>query len=356
MKMALALAQKGKGFTNPNPVVGAVIVKNGRIVGRGYHKKCGMPHAEVNALKDAGPLAKGATIYVTLEPCDHFGRTPPCTEAVIRSGIKKVVLAMKDPNPVNNGKGVKRLNFHGIDTVVGVMEEEARGLNRPYIKYITSGRPYITLKLAESLDGKIATRTGESKWITGEDSRRYGRLLRCRVDAVMVGANTVLRDDPLLLCDRPVRRQPARVIVDSRLKISPHSKVFTKMGSSPVIIAAGSGAPAHKAKVFESMGVKVLRIKLKDGVVDLDGLMKALATLNIMDVLVEGGGELAASLIRYKLVDRFLFFIAPRIIGGRDAVPSVGGVGAGRLSEAVELKNVTLNRFKKDILVMAEAG
>ncbi|MFA6141702.1 MAG: bifunctional diaminohydroxyphosphoribosylaminopyrimidine deaminase/5-amino-6-(5-phosphoribosylamino)uracil reductase RibD [Candidatus Omnitrophota bacterium] len=332
MGLALGLAKNAEGRTSPNPMVGAVIVKNGRIVGKGYHKKCGSAHAEVNAIKDAGRHARGATMYVTLEPCDHFGHTPPCTDAIIRSGLRRVVAAMKDPNPVNNGRGMKRLKQSGVETRVNILKSKAQSLNKPYIKFITKNMPYVTLKIAESLDGKIAARTGDSKWITSEDARRYVHRLRAKSDAVMVGASTVITDDPKLLAKGSVR-QPLRIVVCGRRKIPVNARIFLGTKKPQVILA-----------------------RSRTGRVDLKRLLKELARLQIANILVEGGGELAASLIEDKLVDRFLFFIAPKIIGGRDAVTSVEGVGAGRIADAVTLKNIKIRRFKNDILLELEAA
>lgn len=332
MRLAIDLAKKGEGLTNPNPAVGAVIVKNGRIVGRGYHKRCGLPHAEACALDDAGGRARNADLYVTLEPCIHFGRTPPCADAIIRSGIKRVVIAMKDPNPVNRGKGIKRLRRSGIKTAVGIMEKEAMAFNRPFIKFMRTGMPYVTVKMAESLDGKIATGAGDSKWITGDDSRRYVHDLRARVDAVMVGANTANTDDPTLLSRTSKCKQPIRVVVGGKFGKTKNAKIFSTAARSPVLIAATKHG----------------------GRVDLKDLFKKLGLMGAIHVLVEGGGELVASLIKNRLVDELLFFIAPKIIGGRDALTPVEGEGIKRMNEAVRLGNLSVKRFKEDILIRTE--
>ena len=356
MRLAIKLAKRAEGLTNPNPLVGAVIVKNNRIIGKGYHKKCGLPHAEVNALEKAGRHAKGAILYVTLEPCDHFGRTAPCTDAVIRSGVKTVMIAMKDPNPVNNGRGINKLNKHGIKTTTGILRKEAITLNRPYIKFITKKMPYITLKLAESLDGKIATRTGDSKWITQEDSRRYGHELRGKVDVVMVGVNTVIKDDPLLTSKIRNAKQPIRIILDDRLRTPLGAKIFTGLDKSPVIIATTRVASKNKVKLYTAEGAEVVMVKSKKGKVDLTELFKMLGKMNVMHILVEGGGQLAASIVEERLADHFLFFIAPKIIGGRNAITSVEGIGAKRVRDALILKNIRIKKFKKDILIEAEAN
>ena len=347
MRMALHLARKTKGLTNPNPAVGAVIVKAGKIAGKGYHKRCGLPHAEINALNDAGNKTKGAVLYVTLEPCDHFGRTPPCTEAIIGSGIKRVVIGMKDPNPLNNGRGVKKLKRAGIKTSVGVLESDAAELNKPFIKFITTGLPYVTVKMAESLDGKIATRSGDSKWITGDDSREYVHQLRGRVDAVMVGVNTVIKDNPTLLSGIPGAKEPARVIVDTYLKVPRRSKIFTTSDRAPVYIATAKKSLS---------GLDIITIRSDHGKVDLKDLLKKLGGMGIIHVLVEGGGELVASLVEKRLADEFLFFIAPKIIGGRNALTPVEGSGIKSMDQALILNKMKVRKFKRDILIEAEVG
>ncbi len=356
MRMALRLAARARGLTNPNPAVGAVIVKAGRVVGTGFHRRCGLPHAEVNAIRRAGPAAKGATLYVTLEPCNHFGRTPPCTEAIIQSGIRKVVVAMKDPNPITSGRGIRKLKQRGIRVVMAVLEAEARELNKPFTKYIRSGMPYVTLKIAESLDGKIATRTGDSKWITSPDARAYVHSLRRTVDAVMVGVNTVIKDDPLLLARTPGVKQPARVIVDSTLKTPLNAGIIESVRVSPVIIATTRKVSSRRAAAYVKMGATVIFTASKKGRVDLRDLMKKLGQMEIIDILVEGGGEISATLIDERLADRMLFFIAPKIIGGRNAVPSVGGDGIRRMKDAVTLNIMNVKRFSKDILLEAEVN
>ncbi|MCM8790881.1 MAG: bifunctional diaminohydroxyphosphoribosylaminopyrimidine deaminase/5-amino-6-(5-phosphoribosylamino)uracil reductase RibD [Candidatus Omnitrophica bacterium] len=354
MRVAINLAKKGIGHTSPNPAVGAVIVKNGRIVGKGYHKKCGLPHAEVNALKEAGFLAKGATMYVTLEPCNHFGRTPPCTQAIIMSGIRKVVIAMKDPNPITNGRGIKKLKAAGINTSVGILANEAKAINRPFIKAMTRKMPFVTVKVAQSLDGKIATRSGDSRWITDEDSRRYVHRLRRSVDAILVGVNTVLKDDPILLCKLSCAKQPARVIVDSALKTPLNARIFSTIDISPVIIATTSKASFVKKRKYEKRGVEVIFFEGKSGRVDLKKLLRRLAAMGMINILVEGGGEIVASLVEENLADRFLFFIAPKIIGGASAITSVEGRGVESIKEAKEFGSIKIKRFKKDVLLEVE--
>ncbi|MFA5256134.1 MAG: bifunctional diaminohydroxyphosphoribosylaminopyrimidine deaminase/5-amino-6-(5-phosphoribosylamino)uracil reductase RibD [Candidatus Omnitrophota bacterium] len=333
MRLAIKLARKAEGRTSPNPVVGAVIAKDNKITGKGYHKRAGLPHAEINALRAAGSRAKGATLYVTLEPCDHFGRTPPCTAAIIKSGIKRVFVAMRDPNPVNNGRGIGKLRRHGIETRVGLLAGEAADMNRPYIKFITKRIPFVTVKVAQSLDGKIATRTGDSKWISSDDSRRYVHELRSRADAVMVGANTVTRDDPMLLSGLRCK-QPVRVIVGGRSALPSNAKIFSDTHKAPVILVRPSGR-------FEKK-------------VNLKRLLAALAKRGITNILVEGGGELIAGLVEENLVDRFLVFIAPKIVGGRLAKTAVEGSGIEKIKDALGLKNMSVRRFKEDILIEAQ--
>ena len=340
-------------MTSPNPLVGAVIVKNGKVVGKGYHHQAGLPHAEINALRQAGGASKGGTLYVTLEPCDHFGRTPPCTDAIIRSGIRRVVIGMRDPNPINNGRGVRKLRRSGIRLEVGVLEKETQALNRPYIKFITEGMPYVTIKVAESLDGKIATRTGDSKWITSDDARSYVHRLRGIADAVMVGSNTIRRDNPLLT-NRIGKKQPVRVVVDSTLKVSPAAKIFSTAHISPVIVATHK-APIAARRVLEKKGVEVLTVGSKDGKTDLREVLKIFAQRGMTQILVEGGGELVASLVQDRLADRFLFFISPKIIGGRAAKTSVEGSGIDRIKDAMIIKNIKIKRFSNDILLEGDA-
>lgn len=358
MGMALELAEKARGRTSPNPMVGAIIVKNNRIVALGYHKRAGLEHAEAAALKKAGRAAKGATLYVNLEPCDHYGRTPPCTEAIIKSGIKKVVAAMADPNPVNKGRGFKRLKKAGIRVVSGILKKEAARLNEFFIKYITTGRPFVIVKVAQSVDGKIATRTGESKWISSEESRQLVHKLRSQVDAIMVGANTVIKDDPLLTARvrgsgaRVAGKQPVKIVVDPELRVPPKSKIFSKKSPAKVLIAAGKKTPKDKIKNFFPPNCEILILDEKNRRVDLNRLMGELGKKEITSVMAEGGGELIGGLVEARLVDRFLFFVAPKIIGGRHAVTSVEGQGAASVDKALKLKKVEYKTIGKDLLII----
>ncbi len=354
MAIAIGLAKKAEGMTNPNPMVGAVVVKNGRVVGRGYHKKCGLPHAEVNAIRSAGAQSKGATLYVTLEPCDHYGRTPPCTNAIVKSGIKRVVMGMKDPNPITNGRGIKKLNKYGIKTTIDVLGSESAAINRPFIKFVIKKLPFVRQKMAESIDGNLATKSGDSKWISSEESRKYVQVLRSKVDAVMVGVNTVLKDDPSLLSRIPGAKQPLRVIVDSKLRVPYSANIFKTSGRHSVILVTTKEASFKKAERLAKRGISVLFCKRKNGRVDLRDLLKKMSWLKVIDIMVEGGGELAAGLIENKLVDEFIFFISPQIIGGRDARTSVEGSGVNKVKDAMRLKNVSVRMCADDILVIAE--
>ena len=350
MRKALSLALKAKGQTFPNPLVGALVVKDGKIVGKGYHKKAGLPHAEVEAINDAGYKAKGAILYVTLEPCAHYGRTPPCVDKIVEAGIQKAVVAMVDPNPLNNGKGIKLLQEHGIKVEVGFCEDEARKINQPFIKYITKKIPYITVKTGQSLDGKIATKNGDSKWITSDKARVVAHNLRRFYDGIMVGINTVIRDDPFLVSGYP-KKPITRIIADSRLSMSARANLFQK--PDPVIIATLTQALGQETENRNLLATKakILEIRENNGQVNLYDLFKKLARLGITNILVEGGGTLIGSLFDYNLVDKVLFFIAPKIIGGKDSIGSVMGKGALRVDKAVKLKEVKLSRIGEDFLV-----
>jgi diaminohydroxyphosphoribosylaminopyrimidine deaminase/5-amino-6-(5-phosphoribosylamino)uracil reductase len=351
MQRALSLALKARGRTFPNPLVGALVVKNGRIVGKGCHKKAGLPHAEVEALADAGEKAKGAVLYVTLEPCTHYGRTAPCVDKILESGVKKVVVGMVDPNPLNNGRGIKLLEEHGVKVESGLLEAESRKINQPFIKYITRKMPFVTVKVGQSLDGKIAARGGDSKWITSDKSREFARHLRGEYDGIMVGVNTVIRDNPLLLPAGP-KKELTRIIVDSRMTTPVDSRVFQDP-QKPVIIATLKEAAGQETenRNLLSQKARILEIKENRGEVNLYDLLKKLARLEITNILVEGGGALIGSLFDSNLVDRVLFFIAPKIIGGKEAISSVMGRGVSRADKAVKLRDVTMKRIDDDFLV-----
>jgi diaminohydroxyphosphoribosylaminopyrimidine deaminase/5-amino-6-(5-phosphoribosylamino)uracil reductase len=365
MERALVLAAKGKGRTSPNPMVGAVIVKGKRIIAEGYHKKAGTAHAEILALKKAGTRAKGSTLFLNLEPCCHTDKkTPPCTKAIIQSGIKTVVASMTDPNPKVSGRGFKELKRAGLAIEIGLMGTEARKLNESFIKFIRTKKPFVILKVAQSLDGKIATSKGESQWITGEQSRKYVHTLRNEVDAVLVGIGTVLKDNPSLDCRIRNGRNPYRVIVDSSLQISPQAKAL-QYRDNKTIIATTQKASARKVNMLRRHA-QILFIddkagkahppgkkpspKLSTGI-NLKGLMRELGRLGITSVMIEGGSALAASALSDRIVDKIMFFIAPKIIGGTDSIPSVGGKSPTLLRNAVRIKDFQVISVGNDLLV-----
>ena len=353
MEMALKLSLKAKGKTSPNPLVGAIVVKAGKIIGRGFHAQAGLAHAEIIALDEAAKLAKGATLYVTLEPCAHTGRTPPCINRIIGSGIKEVVVGMIDPNPLNNGKGIMLLKQSNIKVRVGVLAERLKKINESFIKYVTSRIPFITVKVAESLDGRIATRTGDSKWITSDKSRAFAHRMRKDYDAIMVGVNTVLRDNPSLNAWFS-QKKLIKIIVDSNLSIAENSNIFA--GDSQVIIITLPSRPGQETENRKSLATKarILEVKEKAGQINLRDALKKLARLQISNIIVEGGGTLIGSLFDERLVDRILFFISPKIIGGKDAVSSVMGNGVKRIDQAIKLRDLKIRRFGEELLIAAK--
>jgi len=353
MRRAIELAQKGWGRTNPNPLVGAVIVKDDRVIAEGFHEAIGCAHAEVAAFSNAIEDVSGGTLYVNLEPCSHYGRTPPCAKAIIESNIAKVVIAMIDPNPKVSGKGIEMLRDAGVGVEVGVAEEEAKKLNEIFINYVVKKKPFVILKTAMTLDGKIASTNGDSKWVTSEASRNHVHLLRDRVAAIMVGINTVIKDDPMLttrLVDR-VGTDPTRIIVDSKGSIPLDSRVLSKDSKAEVILATTNNIAKDKEKQLIEKGVKIIKAEGKDGRVDLKRLSQKLYALEIDSVLLEGGGTLNAAALDAGIVDKAMFLIAPKILGGKDAVTPVEGKGIQLMSEASTLKDVSLSKFGEDILV-----
>ncbi|RKY42651.1 MAG: bifunctional diaminohydroxyphosphoribosylaminopyrimidine deaminase/5-amino-6-(5-phosphoribosylamino)uracil reductase RibD [Candidatus Makaraimicrobium thalassicum] len=350
MVLALKLAARAKDRTYPNPMVGAVIVKNGKIVGTGYHRRAGESHAEIRAIAAAAGACSGGTLFVTLEPCDHYGRTPPCTRAIIASGIKNVNIAMKDPNPVNSGRGIRRLRNAGIPVNVGLCAGEAKRLNRKYIKFISTGLPYVTVKLAQSVDGKIAARDGTSKWISSDTSRNYVRKIRSDFDAIAVGVNTVLKDDPFLFGTKRRGSDVPRIIVDTRLRTPLDSNIVRTADRAPVIIGATELAPRSRVERFRRVrGVEIVVTRSKRSKVSLKVFLARLARKGIVNVLFEGGGELIGSLMDESLVDEVMFFIAPKIIGG--SYSSVKGKGAGNIAGVLGLRDVEVRRSGDDIFV-----
>jgi diaminohydroxyphosphoribosylaminopyrimidine deaminase/5-amino-6-(5-phosphoribosylamino)uracil reductase len=344
------LAAIGK---SPNPLVGAVIVKNEKIIGEGYHEIYGGPHAEINAFKHADEDVKGATLYVTLEPCSHYGKTPPCAEAIVEKGIKKVVIALGDPNPEVSGRGIKLLREHGIEVVTGVLQEESKKLNEIFLKYITTMLPFCILKTAMTLDGKIATRSGDSKWITNEASRNYVHKLRHRVSGIMVGANTILQDNPFLntRLKEGNGSDPIRIIVDTGAKIPLESNVLNLESKAHTIIATTNLAKKEKLRELESKGAEIIILPQTDHGVDLKCLMKELGKRKIDSVLLEGGSELNYSALEADIIDKVIAFIAPKIIGGREAKTSVGGLGRNVMEDAIELSHIKTQSFGEDIMI-----
>ena len=315
MRIAIRLARKGMGKTSPNPMVGAVIVANGKIIGQGYHKKCGDHHAEINAINSAKKNIKGSTFYITLEPCSHYGRTPPCVDTLIQLSPERVVVGSLDPNPEVNGKGVKILRSKGIKVDVGICESECMQLNEHYFKFIKTGMPYITVKYAQTLDGRIATKSGDSQWISSEASRRYVHRLRSINQGIMVGVGTVAADNPQLTVRHVKGKNPIRIIVDSKLRIPIKSSVLTDTNAHLTIIATTSAAPATKMAAVKKLGVEVWVVKKeRDGRVSLRDLLKKLGKREIMSVLVEGGSEIITSLLKVGLVDKMIIPIAPMIV------------------------------------------
>ncbi len=342
MHRAISLAKKGEGWVSPNPMVGAVIVKNRHIIGEGYHRKCGELHAERNALASCTESPAGATLYVTLEPCCHYGRTPPCTDAILRAGIAKVVVGSGDPNPKVAGKGTAQLRASGVTVEEGFLKEECDRLNPVYFHYITTGTPYLVLKYAMTLDGKIATPSGASKWITGEAARADARRLRHQYRGNMVGIGTVLKDDPLLTCRFENGRDPTRILCDSHLRIPLKSQICKTAKQVPTLVATTVSESGKKAKL-EKLGVKVLTVPERNGMVDLQGLMRQLGALEIDSILLEGGGRLNESALQAGLVQEVYAYVAPKIFGGVTAKTPVEGLGVrsperGFLFSAPEVK------------------
>ncbi len=345
MKRALALAKRALGRTSPNPMVGAVLVRGGRIIAEDYHRRAGEPHAEALVLERAGKAAMGATLYVSLEPCCHTEkRTPPCTKAIVGAGLKRVVVAMEDPNPKVAGRGIKKLKSAGIDVSVGVLEEEARTLNEAYVKYITTGKPFVVLKTAMTLDGKIATPAGQSKWITGEKARRLVHRVRGSVDAVLTAVGTVRADDPELTARIRGGKNPVRVVIDPMLRSPLDSRVFN--------------CPPETVVVTKAMNTKIINLKKLDvkvilfkGKLELPWLMKKLGRMGITSVLIEGGSSLSAHALMGGVVDKVMYFIAPKIIGGRKSYPAVGGNTFKPLEKALMVKDMKVRRVGQDILI-----
>ncbi|NOZ26415.1 MAG: bifunctional diaminohydroxyphosphoribosylaminopyrimidine deaminase/5-amino-6-(5-phosphoribosylamino)uracil reductase RibD [Nitrospirae bacterium] len=346
MRRTLRLAKRAAGRTSPNPMVGAVIVKTGRIIAEDFHRAPGTPHAEALVLAEAGPRARGAVLYVNLEPCCHTNkRTPPCTKAIIASGVKKVVIATEDLNPQVSGRGVTELRNAGIEVVTGVLEADARRLNEAYFKFITRGIPFVTLKVAMTLDGKIAMPSGESKWITGERARMLVHRMRSSVDAVVTAIGTVLADDPELTARVRGGRNPMRVVIDPRLEIPSEARILN--AASETVIVTG----VRRAKRLDELSGKGVKLLLYDKTLNLQWLMERLGRMDVTSVMIEGGSSLAYHALEDGVVDKVAFFIAPKIIGGRDSYPAVGGRACASLAEAYRLRDIRVRRAGGDILV-----
>jgi diaminohydroxyphosphoribosylaminopyrimidine deaminase/5-amino-6-(5-phosphoribosylamino)uracil reductase len=360
IQQTLQLAAQGAALVSPNPLVGSIVVKDGEIIGRGYHRYADLKHAEVWALEEAGPQGRGATVYVNLEPCAHKGtgkRTPPCVQAIIDAGASRVVASMVDPNPKVNGRGFDMLREAGIEVSVGLMEREAQRLNEKYTKFVTTGRPFVHLKTACSLDGRIATRAGDAKWITGEEARAASQSLRHDYDAILVGIGTVLADDPLL-SDRTqqLRHRPlVRAVLDAELRTPLASQLIKTARELPLIIFAAEAKKkrstddlAAKQRALEESGASVVRVSTNQGRLDLACVLGELGRRDLTSLIVEGGAEAAASFIEQRLVDKITFFMAPKIIGGREAVPAIGGRGCERLADALTLRDVEVIKRGED--------
>lgn len=354
MRMALTQARKGLGRSSPNPAVGAVVVKDGQVVGKGYHAKAGTPHAEVHALAAAKEQARGATIYVTLEPCHHIGRTPPCTRAIMQAGIRRVVYGASDPNPQVLGGGGDYLASQGLEVKAGVLKEVCRDEHRFFFTHVTTGRPHVILKTAATLDGKTASRTGHSRWVTGEKSRAHVHRLRGWLDAICVGRGTALGDNPQLTCRAKGGRDPLRVVVDSTLKLSPQAKVINPKSSAGCVIACVHPAPETKKASLQAAGARILPLPSdQDGGVDLAALLDELGGMGVTSLLLEGGAGLAWGFLRAGLIDEVMYFFAPKLIGGSSAPPMIGGLGFERMDQALALEKPAIRRLGDDLLLTA---
>ncbi len=355
MQMALALAARGRGRTLPNPMVGAVVVREGRVVGRGWHKCYGGPHAEVNALDAAGAAAQGATLYVTLEPCNHTGQTPPCTRRILAAGIRRLVVATRDPNPGVAGGGHAFLQARGIEVVTGVCAAEAARLNEAFNHFIRTRRPFTILKCAATLDGRIATRTGSSRWVTGEASRRHVHELRHEAAAIMVGINTVRSDDPRLTTrlEGGGGVDPTRVILDTALSINPGAKVLQQGAERPTIVVTGPGVSAERREAVTAAGGQLLAAPLDKGRIDLRWLMAQLGAMGLASLLIEGGSQVAGAALRAGVVDKLCLFYAPKLLGGDDGIPICSGEGPALMRDSLPVRIQAVHRFGDDLMVEA---
>lgn len=350
LRQACRLARRAAGRTSPNPMVGAVLVRGGKVVGAGYHHFAGGAHAEINALKQAGAKAKGATLYITLEPCSHQGRTPPCTRALIAAGVRQVVAGIKDPNPLVAGRGFQQLRRAGIKVSEGPCQEECAELIEPFAKFITKRLPFVTVKLAATLDGKIASASGDARWISSLHSRARVHRWRNEMDAVLVGAGTVRADDPLLTCRIAGGRNPYRVVLDSRLRIAPTAQLLHLPDAGKTIIAATKQAPVKKVRALEKLGVTVWRLPSRNDQVAWRPLLRKLAGIGVVTVLIEGGAKVAASALKNKIVDKMELFYAPKIVGA-DGRAMIGPLGVGKMARALTLRRFDMRRSGEDLLL-----
>jgi diaminohydroxyphosphoribosylaminopyrimidine deaminase/5-amino-6-(5-phosphoribosylamino)uracil reductase len=349
MTRAMKLAERGRGYVEPNPLVGAVVVQGDRLVGEGWHERFGGAHAEVIALNQAGSASSGATLFVTLEPCCHFGKTPPCTEAILKAGIKRVVAAMTDPFPQVAGKGAARLREAGIIVDLGVAQSDAQRINAPYFKLLRTGRPYVHAKWAMTLDGKIATRTGDSRWITGEGARRHAHELRGRMDAVIVGIGTVLADNPRLTVRPPGPRTPVRIVLDSQVRLPDNCQLAATSWDTPVLVVTASELPPRASKL-QDLGCEILTLPSSNGRPDITKLLNELGRRQMTNVLVEGGAEVLGSFFDARAVDEVHAFIAPRIAGG-NAKTAVAGLGVAKIADALNLAKWKVEQIDSDVLI-----
>ncbi len=352
MRRALVLAQRARGRVSPNPMVGAVVVRRGKVVGEGYHSRVGHPHAEVEALRRAGDKAQSADLYVNLEPCCHFGRTPPCTEAIIQAGIKRVFVGMRDPNSQVSGRGLRLLRAQGIVIVSNVLKEECEELNESFIKVMKTGMPFVILKTAMSLDGKIATHSGDSRWITGKLARNHVHKIRNEVDAILVGTETVLKDNPRLTCRLETSaKHPVRIVLDRRNRIPLTAKIFKNSRSQKIIYVTGPDISSRRLKALVDKKVEILSGKSSKNGFDIKSLLKELANRDMNSILIEGGAELNASVVKVGVVDRVVAFISPVLIGGTQAPGFLGGQGVVKVKGAVKLKDVVVTKIGEDLMV-----
>jgi diaminohydroxyphosphoribosylaminopyrimidine deaminase/5-amino-6-(5-phosphoribosylamino)uracil reductase len=349
MRRALELAERGRGFVEPNPLVGAVLVRDDQIVGEAWHQRFGAAHAEINAITAAGDAARGASLYVTLEPCCHFGKTPPCTDAILKAGIRRVVASMLDPFPAVSGQGISRLQAAGVDVSAGVCETESRRVNAPYLKLTTTGRPYVHAKWAMTLDGKIATRTGDSKWISNEASRRRTHELRGRMDAIVVGIGTVLADDPLLTARPPGPRTPTRIVLDSHGRTPLASQLVRTAREMPTLIATANTA----VEELKDAGCTILPLPSTDAQVSVPELLDELGRRRMTNILVEGGAGVLGAFLDQREIDEVHLFIATKLFGGAEALSPIGGRGVARIAEALSLDRCEVELSEGDIIIRA---